>query len=283
MTPYDVTIGDQPGIAEVWIDCAAPDWTMTVRLHNESEMDVGFKAMTNSPRHWSVRPNGGVVEPHGLVDVQLTALAGSLEALASDRHLILSASLKPEEAARLRALRSKNVRSSLELLVPENPQVSQVRLTPRVHVPAALTPLAEEPCLLPETCVSACTSPAVYSESGASPGNPVTASAAVPGDSLPLSVAERVVELQKLACHNSSAAPLTGARRVSDHGPLCAEEVGSREREGDGARQWLVDLLFDEISPWFKWKVYDVLWALLLLLLARRFKCVRKAQELLDL
>ena len=32
-----------------------------------------------------------------------------------------------------------------------------------------------------------------------------------------------------------------------------------------------------------RWKVYDVLWALSLLLLARRLKCVRKAQELLDL
>ena len=47
--------------------------------------------------------------------------------------------------------------------------------------------------------------------------------------------------------------------------------------------RWLVEEAFDEFSPWLKWKVYDILWAISLLLLGRRLKCVRKAQEILDL
>ena len=36
----------------------------------------------------------------------------------------------------------------------------------------------------------------------------------------------------------------------------------------------------DELSPWLAWKVYDVLFALLLLYLGKRVRLIRQAQEL---
>jgi hypothetical protein len=130
-----LAIGDGPGVSDVQADCGEPDWKITVRLRNETSGDVGFKALTNSPRRWSVRPNGGVVEPNTTLDVVLTALVRSQA--AQDRHLILSAPLMPEEAAQLRDLRSKNARTSLDLLSLDNPQVTQVRITPRLLLAAA--------------------------------------------------------------------------------------------------------------------------------------------------
>ena len=34
----------------------------------------------------------------------------------------------------------------------------------------------------------------------------------------------------------------------------------------------LLDFCFDELEPWLKWKVYDVLFALLLVFLGRRLR-----------
>ena len=47
---------------------------------------------------------------------------------------------------------------------------------------------------------------------------------------------------------------------------------------------WLLgggfERLLEEFSPWLSWKVYDVLFALAILYLAKRVKLIRKAQEL---
>ena len=54
----------------------------------------------------------------------------------------------------------------------------------------------------------------------------------------------------------------------------------------DDPRAWLVTLAqtfvrtaLDEVSPWFKWKVYDIIFALLLLRLGRRFRPIRWLQR----
>ena len=47
-----------------------------------------------------------------------------------------------------------------------------------------------------------------------------------------------------------------------------------------GALFSLLDRAADEVVPWLSWKVYDVLFALAMLYLAKRVKLIRKAQEL---
>jgi len=62
-------------------------------------------------------------------------------------------------------------------------------------------------------------------------------------------------------------------------------------RDG-AAAEWVVwlarlfELFFaasDELEPWLKWKAYDVVWAALLLLLARRSRRIARLREVLDL
>ena len=144
MAAYSLTVGVEPFVSDMRVDVGAPDWTITVQLYNDSESEVGFKALTNSPRRWSVRPNGGVVAPHGQLEVVLTALTANQVSLSADRHLILTTPLTPDEATQLRELRAKNVKSSLELLSPDNAAVSQARLTPRLLSPAPLSPIGEQ-------------------------------------------------------------------------------------------------------------------------------------------
>lgn len=87
MPAHEIVVGTEPGVSEARVEFDTPGWTITVQLYNPSSMDVGFKALTNSPRRWSVKPNGGVVRPHGRLDVVLTAMGGHQKQLMEDRHL----------------------------------------------------------------------------------------------------------------------------------------------------------------------------------------------------
>ena len=79
-------------------------------LRNASDGALGYKAMTNAPRRWSVRPNGGVIEAGASVRVVATYVGdvGGVAAaggFGDDRHLILSVPLLPHQAEKLTALR----------------------------------------------------------------------------------------------------------------------------------------------------------------------------------
>ena len=39
--------------------------TTALKLQNVTESRVGFKLKTTAPRHYCVRPNSGIIEPHG--------------------------------------------------------------------------------------------------------------------------------------------------------------------------------------------------------------------------
>ena len=81
------------------------------------------QAMTNAPRRWSVRPNGGVLQPGQSVTVTLSLIKhDAKESVAFDHHLILSLPLTAEDAARLSEIRAANGRASIEALAQENPQ-----------------------------------------------------------------------------------------------------------------------------------------------------------------
>ena len=57
-----------------------------------------------------------------------------------------------------------------------------------------------------------------------------------------------------------------------------ATEAFARGVLGDSVVDWVV-YLADEMDPWLKWKVYDVLFALAMLYLGRRVQAIRYARE----
>ena len=129
--------GEAPRCVEASLVCGAPRFTLLLNLSNHGELPLGFKAMTNAPRRWSVKPNGGVIEPGSTVQIVLSLItARAKESFANDHHLILSLPLQPEDVARLLQLRSaENGRVSIPSLTQDNPQVSQARLSPQLPPP----------------------------------------------------------------------------------------------------------------------------------------------------
>ena len=102
------------------------------------------------------------------------------------------------------------------------------------------------------------------------------------------SVAERVAELNR----RNSDSPTRLASDVAMLDPAAPPGGGpsaedSDDEDGRGARKgglanYLLSLLHrgaDEFVPWLSWKVFDVLFALLMLKLARRSRLIRDAQE----
>ena len=248
--------------------------------------------MTNAPRRWSVRPNGGVLEAGQTVAIALS-LSGPKESATDDHHLILTLPLTAEEAARLNEVRATNAKASIEALTQDNPKVSQARLSARLSVEGARN--------------------GKHAPSEAPPA----ADAAADGD---MSVAARVKDLQR---RYSNGGPAAGAARTraagagtaerSDAAAGCAScaaaaarsdgaaaegaaadagaleaEAPARDEEPQHPLLRLASRLlaflgfgFDEFEPWLKWKVYDVLFALLLVLLGRRLRhpVVQRALE----
>ena len=53
-------------VLDVACEVTLPGCQVTLVLRNASDGALGYKAMTNAPRRWSVRPNGGVIEAGAL-------------------------------------------------------------------------------------------------------------------------------------------------------------------------------------------------------------------------
>ena len=105
-------LGSERSVSEMEFDMVAPALTATLLLANTSEVPLGYKAKTNAPRRWLVRPNIAAIPPGGTLRVSLSLLGppGSLLAVSSlneDRVLILSAPLEEEETLRRRGLARK--------------------------------------------------------------------------------------------------------------------------------------------------------------------------------
>jgi hypothetical protein len=286
--------------------CEAPEYAIVVALRNIGAAPQAFKCKTNAPRRWSVRPNGGVVEPGETVEVCIRVMqrASALAGIEDDRHLILSAPVSEHDAARLRELRDSNNLHS------ETPGVSQTRLTPtfaslpdrdetRHGSPSASALVASDTMLSPTTAAGFASPRAV-----------------VEAPTRHTSVADQVAELdRKYSVPALNGRPPRPSTPVSDSGSDATSDAWDG---GGGALALLRRLLRrllssarDEFSAWLscaralaararlrarhaptaarpalrrrRWKVYDILWALALLLLGRRLKWVRDAQEALDL
>lgn len=295
--------------------------------------------MTNAPRRWSVRPNGGVIEPSETVTVSLTLTKPTAkDSVAGDHHLILSVPISRAEAAQLYELRTSNGKASLPALTINNPKVCRSPRPAARHLPLPPSPCrSRQRAHYSSQVTQARVSPQLSAEDGgstvASPMNGHFASpngiqntddaagsdaTASPGDDTDMSVAERVKDLQRrfsgsgTALVTKPAAPAAGAgaslQATSTAAPLVRADAGSpgsgatgqplqrgggdgsdeEDDEADATRHPLVRLLsrvlgfcFDEFEPWLKWKLYDVLFALLLVFLGRRLRhpVVQRALE----
>ena len=317
----DLVMNGEPRCVEASLVCGAPRFTLQLNLSNHGDLPLGFKAMTNAPRRWSVKPNGGVVDPGSTVQIVLSLItARAKESFANDHHLMLTLPLQPEDVARLLQLRSaENGRVSIPSLTQDNPRVSQVRLSPQLPQPQpGLEKVIESP-LANGTRADADARAQLGSPSrDISPGAMHGAmheevAAAAAGD---LSVAERVKDLQRrygarYGANGASASALEMFAACADPSAASAEaDVGSTG--GDSADsapmhpllrhpllrrtlrhpllRWLIKLVgtvlgedfLDEFEPWLKWKVYDVLFALGVVLLGRRLSRCPRAQRVLD-
>jgi hypothetical protein len=304
--------GAAPRCVEASLVCGAPRFTLQLNLSNHGELPLGFKAMTNAPRRWSVKPNGGVVEPGTTVQIVLSLItARAKESFANDHHLILSLPLQPEDVARLLQLRSaENGRVSIPSLTQDNPQVSQVRLSPQPQPPQpGLEQVIESPL-----ANGACGEELRSASSGCPPEVTNDAMHAAAGElATDLSVAERVKDLQRkfsnaggekhrpmpassragLAAEGASASASGTLAASADPSSALSDSTDS-EPTGPLLQhpmlRWIAQLLgavfgedfFDEFEPWLKWKVYDVLFALGVVLLGRRLSRCPRAQRVLD-
>ena len=70
-------------VLDVACEVTLPGCQLALVLRNASDGALGYKAMTNAPRRWSVRPNGGVIEAG--------RLGGFLEALQVRRCTLAAA------------------------------------------------------------------------------------------------------------------------------------------------------------------------------------------------
>ena len=307
-----LTIGlsEEASWAEIVAECtAAGGHRILVRLSNAGGAShVAYKCKTNAPRRWSVRPNGGVLAPGEEVDVTFRLCGSDVDTLEDDRHLILSAPVSADQAQRLRDQRAVRPRSSLALPDLDTPRVSQHRVIPRFDVwPASsmLSPASQAtPVPASDRRSSPRPSPAVTTNDwmrnaesppsrGKLPAPPMSVAAVRRGQP----VRERVAEIDRRNSTSSEPAWLSAAgvevsttgsheenaeqtsEDVSDGG---GSESGRERRHGGllGALLSLLDRAADEVVPWLSWKVYDVLFALAMLYLAKRVKLIRKAQEL---
>ena len=248
-------------VLDVACEVTLPGCQLALVLRNASDGALGYKAMTNAPRRWSVRPNGGVIEAGASVRVVATYVGdvGGVAAaggFGDDRHLILSVPLLPHQAEKLTALRRDGGPwRNMPELDKDNPRVSQCRLTPRVVGGRA-----------PHAADSA-PSPAAVDRSR--------------------SVMERVSLLHQrysgegrptLNGGTSTSPPASAEpaarRRLSSSPPPSdpslweATEAFARGVLGDSVVDWVV-YLADEMDPWLKWKVYDILFAVAALLAGR--------------
>ena len=305
--------GAAPRCVEASLVCRAPRFTLQLNLSNHGELPLGFKAMTNAPRRWSVKPNGGVVEPGTTVQIVLSLItARAKESFANDHHLILSLPLQPEDVARLLQLRSaENGRVSIPSLTQDNPQVSQARLSPQPEPPqpgleqVIESPLANGACCeeLRSASSSSCRPEVTNGATHAAAGELAT----------DLSVAERVKDLQRkfsnagaekrrpmpassragLAAEGASASASGTLAASADPSSALSDSSDSEPTQPllqHPLLRWIAQLLgaffgedfFDEFEPWLKWKVYDVLFALGVVLLGRRLSRCPRAQRVLD-
>jgi hypothetical protein len=287
-------------VADYVVSVASPELSTTLQLVNGGDVLLGYKAKTNAPGRWLVRPNVGVIEPGASLAVAVTLLsplsstagaefadrrAGMLEAssLSSDRFLLISAAVSPEEAAVLRERRADGARADCPSLREDHPSASLSRIavrlmlrppptspSPRMRSLSLSSPPPSPPPASPQL------SPALL-DAAFRAGNE-----GVPSE--PARV-ERTPPSHGGAGGEAASEALKDGYTPFDEPPADGASEGPSEGPGTLAGRLLALLAWplDELAPWFKYKLFDILWASALLLIAKRVRCVARLQKVLDL
>ncbi len=240
--------------------------------------------------------------------------------IEDDRHLIVSVPVSPAEAAALREQRAAAPRTSPTRPDVNEPGASRTHITPRFASLPPLRPqgaASASPAASPGSAMhSPLPSPLLPSSSLSSPRVPTTApelqaSPPIDANGRLGSVADQVaaIEVRRRPAHDGAALQPNGHHVIgSAKGDIeeaaVAEALGGggdddadvdTDADADGAsggrggvrRGGLLGSLLaflsavgDEFTPWLSWKLYDIMFALLMLYLGRRLAWVRRAQEL---
>lgn len=82
--------------------------TETLRLGNPHDAPVAFKVKTTAPKQYCVRPNSGLIQPNGTVDVQVLLQAMKedppLDAKCRDKFLVQSVEMKSDDVSNVAAI-----------------------------------------------------------------------------------------------------------------------------------------------------------------------------------
>ena len=252
----------------------APKTATVLTLANQhTHKTLLFKAKTNAPARWIVRPNRGALPPGCELDLIITLLSDEPALIDDDRHLILYMPLPDDETHTFR-VSSIGVgdRSPLDALHEDNTLASQVRVVPRLDAHAAAPSPHAPP---PGSAASTARTTGPGSPSFASPG---------PLGLGGLSVAQKVAEIHRqnggMAQGGTDTLGGVDSRPISMLERRAASLLGF-VRSILGSDLFGGDLL-DEVNPWFKWKLYDILWSIALLLLSSRLRWVEKIKNVLD-
>ena len=287
---------------------AASGFKIVVKLSNASASShQAYKCKTNAPRRWSVRPNGGVIAPGEEIEVVFKLCGSTMQGLAQDRHLILTAPVAADEARRLLKQRAERPRSSPEAPDLETPGVSQRRLTPQFdawpgsnggvangHTDTDASEVEEE--ALPPTmngvngmhtpASTMATSPdGIMSDDGRMmSGGPKEPPPSAGAQRRMMSVQARVAEIDRRNSGGTLSVGSLGDVEEGEGEESVPSEYASRtfRWRRHSFIGWLLDLLgrmSEELVPWLSWKVYDVLFALAMLYLGRRVQAIRYARE----
>lgn len=304
-----VALTAEPLSTELSVKCVAPEYSIALILSNGTSLHHCFKLKTNAPRRWSVRPNGGVLAPGetAALSIKVIRTSADFRGIEDDRHLIVSVPVSPAEAVALREQRAAAPRTSPARPDVSEPGASRTHITPRfaslpVPVPseaATAGTAASSPAAPPGSTMY---SPMPSPMGGALPGSP-TVDYRRPFSSVANQVSAIDVRRQPTsngaahvnggAAHGSSSTPArAGGEKAAgcgdgdgddeDRSGLLGKLLGIRAR--DGLLGKLLGTIFsaigEEFAPWLSWKVYDVLFAVLMLYLGRRLAWVRRAREL---
>lgn len=286
-------------VANYAVSVASPELSTTLHLVNGGDVVLGYKAKTNAPRRWLVRPNSGVIEPGASFAVDFTLLsplgsatvaeladrrAGMLDAssLAGDRFLLISAAVSPEEAAVLRDRRADGARIDCPSLNEDHPAASLSRIAVRLMLrppPVAPSPRTRSLSLSSTPSSAAPPSPRLP------PALPDVAFLPTDGGAPSLLEPLERIHTPVREAGREAADKGEGSYTPFDEPPAdTASEAPSEEpRTLVGRLLALLAWPLDELAPWSKWKVFDVCWAVALLLIAKRVRWVARLKDALDL
>lgn len=237
----------------------SPSFRASLLVRNTSAGPLTIEASAENAERWEVSPHRMELSAHAEVTLMFALVGESVEAatLLGDTFLLLSAPLTSDEPLREGEEHVAAVLLTLRLLL------APPMMAPPLDADEHASPVSL-PCFTPR------------SELPSHPGSPDRVTKSSP----PAQIDARAGTSTR-GSGDLIRAPYTP---YDDRPSDCVSEASSHSPTTLVRRLTCLLLApLDEFEPWFKWKVFDILWAVGLLMLAKRIRCVARLQEALDL